>query len=121
MMDDMESREPLVRYSADRICLWRLCGNGACLRARACKGDVYSCVERLHGWLEAVEAEWARLPALENALETIEQVKVHRAWRKMVGRVLKGEHEDSVETLRLRKQLARQIDAMVAYEQSRKA
>jgi hypothetical protein len=33
-------RERALPFGADRICLWRLCADAGCRRARACRGDV---------------------------------------------------------------------------------
>jgi hypothetical protein len=35
-----------ARYYCDLICIWRLCGSTACLRARYCRGDGVSCFKR---------------------------------------------------------------------------
>jgi hypothetical protein len=34
------------RRFADLLCLWRVCGNAACRRARACRGRPHRCAER---------------------------------------------------------------------------
>jgi hypothetical protein len=38
---------PSARWLADLYCLWRLCGKTACLRARACNGDLRHCQRAL--------------------------------------------------------------------------
>ncbi len=35
-----------LRVLADLLCIWRLCGGGACRRARACRGRVHLCAKR---------------------------------------------------------------------------
>ncbi len=35
-----------LRSVADMLCLWRLCGNAACRRARSCRGSVHRCGRR---------------------------------------------------------------------------
>jgi hypothetical protein len=83
--DDKNLRETALRFGADRICLWRLCGKAGCLRARACRGDARRCAGRVRDWLEALDAEKrARrsFAAIERQLETMEQVRAYRAWRK---------------------------------------
>jgi hypothetical protein len=73
--DDKNLRETALRFGADRICLWRLCGNAGCLR---CAGLVLD-------WLEALEEEKRARPsfaAIESQLETMEELRAYRAWRK---------------------------------------
>jgi hypothetical protein len=82
---DRLSIENALRFGADRICLWRLCGNEVCLRARACRGDVRVCAGRLADWLEALDAEKrARrsFEEIERRLETVSELGAYRAWRK---------------------------------------
>jgi hypothetical protein len=40
-----------IRRIADMLCLWRLCGNAACRRARACRGRAQRCAKRNAGAL----------------------------------------------------------------------
>ncbi len=35
-----------LRRFANLLCLWRLCGNAGCRRARACRGRVHLCARR---------------------------------------------------------------------------
>ena len=83
--DDKNLRETELRFGADRICLWRLCGNAVCLRARACRGDARRCAGLVLDWLEALEEEKRARPsfaAIERQLETMEELRAYRAWRK---------------------------------------
>ena len=65
------SSELALRFGADRVCAWRICGDRACLRARACRGDVLHCADLMGGWLAAIEEEQRTrgdLVALEDGL-----------------------------------------------------
>src|SRR5689334_12013668 len=83
------SSELVLRFGADRVCAWRICGDRACLRARACPGDVLRCADLMGGWLAAIEEErraHGDLAALEGGLNTMEEVRAYRAWRKALDR-----------------------------------
>jgi hypothetical protein len=78
-------RERALRFGADRICLWRLCADAACRRARACRGDVRACAGRMVAWLAALEDERGARPdfaAIETGIETPAELKAYRAWRR---------------------------------------
>ena len=55
--NDKKSREDALRFGADRICLWRLCGKSPCVRARACRGDARVCAGLVRDWLELLDIE----------------------------------------------------------------
>ncbi len=77
--------ERALRFGADRICLWHLCGDRGCVRANACRGDVRRCSHLAETWLEAIDAEIkARLDfaEMERRIETAEELRAYRAWRK---------------------------------------
>jgi hypothetical protein len=38
-----------LRRCADMLCLWRLCANASCRRARSCRGRVHLCARRNFG------------------------------------------------------------------------
>ena len=62
--------EDFYRLYAERLQLWRLCGNASCRRARCCRGDPFRCCRRFADWAEAVKASAqrecdARNPAAE--------------------------------------------------------
>ena len=84
--DDRNLRERALRFGADRICLWRLCGKAVCLRARGCRGDARVCDAGLmRDWLEALDAEKRARRSfadIERPLSTPEGVRAYRAWRK---------------------------------------
>ncbi|MGB6909144.1 MAG: hypothetical protein WBE01_05340 [Methyloceanibacter sp.] len=40
------SEAETLRRFADMLCLWRLCGNAGCRRARSCRGRVHLCARR---------------------------------------------------------------------------
>ena len=44
------------RLYAERLQLWLLCGNAACRRAQACRGDPVRCCRRFADWAEAVKS-----------------------------------------------------------------
>ena len=53
-----ESKLPVgeqLRLYAKRLQIWRLCCKTACLRARACRGDLERCGERIGDWIDAVK------------------------------------------------------------------
>ena len=73
-----------MRFDADRLCLWCLCGNRACLRMRACKGDVRRCTSLAADWIDTInQALRSRrdFAALESGLKTMEEVRAYRIWR----------------------------------------
>jgi hypothetical protein len=47
--------EERFRLYVRRLQLWRLCGNAACHRARACRGEPKSCGRRFADWSEIVK------------------------------------------------------------------
>jgi hypothetical protein len=47
--------EQSYRLYAERLQVWLLCGNAACRRSRACRGDARDCGIRLADWAEAVK------------------------------------------------------------------
>ena len=83
--DDQKLREMTLRFAADRIFLWRLCGKRACLRAYTCRGDVRVCAGRVRGWMEALDEEKRARRSfedIEGQLKTPAEVRAYRAWRK---------------------------------------
>jgi hypothetical protein len=38
-----------LRRASDLLCLWRVCGNTVCRRARSCRGRAHLCVKRNRG------------------------------------------------------------------------
>lgn len=79
------SRERALRFGADRICLWHLCADRACQRAKACHGDVRACAGLMVSWLAAIDDEQRARPdfaAMESQIETPEELRAYRAWRR---------------------------------------
>ena len=103
-----------MRYTAERICLWRLCGNRACLRVRACRGDVRRCTSLMAGWIDAMEEEKKRVhgnfAGLESEIKTFEQLRVYLAWREALDRAVARDKADPRETERDRREVARLIE-----------
>lgn len=63
-----------VRISADLLLVWRVCRNGACRRARACRGDGEHCIQHNFPRLpEGVQEWYVRLlrPATDRPLEQV--------------------------------------------------
>ena len=113
-IDDRSLHDLTMRYAAERICLWRLCGNRACLRVRACRGDVRRCISLMADWIDAIEEEKKRVrgnfAGLESEIKTFEQLRVYLAWRELLDRAVAGEKEDPRETERDRREVARLIE-----------
>ena len=54
-------------------------------RAKACRGDVRRCSHLAETWLAAIDAETKARPdlaAIERGIETVEELRAYRAWRK---------------------------------------
>jgi|GEM_PF-6213303 len=83
--EDRSERERALRFGADRICLWVLCADHACRRAKACRGDVRVCGGRMAAWLAAFDEERRVRPdfaEIEWRIETAQELRAYRAWRK---------------------------------------
>ena len=81
---DRGERARTLRFGADRICLWCVCGNPRCRRAKACRGDVQACAGLMVAWMAALDAERRARPdfaAIESQIETAEELRAYRAWR----------------------------------------
>ena len=92
LRDDPCLRERVLRFGADMICLWRLCAEKACVRAKACRGDPRVCAGRMADWLDAIDtARFARpsFAEIERALQTPEDLRTYRAWRDALEQVLR--------------------------------
>jgi len=67
-------------------------------------------------WLAAIDEErraHGSFAALETELDTMEEVRAYRAWRKALDLALTEGPEDSAETARSREALKRQVAALV--------
>lgn len=83
--NDEKSREDALRFGADRICFWRLCGKPPCVRARACRGDARLCTALVRDWLELLDIEKRAergFADIERPLATPDELRAYRAWRK---------------------------------------
>jgi hypothetical protein len=121
---DGETRQRAMRFAADRVCAWSLCGRKACLHARACRGDVGRCAHSLSTWFAAIEAERRARPsfaAIEAELTTLAEMKAYRAWREALARAEKESKEDAKETEFLREDLKRRIAALAREARSGEA
>jgi hypothetical protein len=120
---DKTSSELVLRFAADRVCAWSICGDPSCLRARTCRGDRHRCAALLGGWLEAIEEEQRAhgdLAALEDSLHTMQEVNTFRAWRKALHRTKTQSRQEAAEVEQLRQDLLRRFNAMIQtaeYEQ----
>ncbi len=77
--------ERALRFGADRIALFHLCPDHKCKRAKACRGDVRACASLAETWLAAIDAETKARPdfaEMERRIETAEERRAYRAWRK---------------------------------------
>jgi hypothetical protein len=104
-----------MRFAADRVCAWSLCGDEACFRARACRGDVSRCARLLSAWFAAIEAERRARPslaAIEEELKTVAEWRAYRAWARALERAAKEGDEGPRETERLREELRRRVAAL---------
>ena len=114
MTDRKRSSALSLRFGATRLCLWRLCGKAACLRARSCHGDARVCLDLLSDWLAALEEEKRQRagfapPASEPA--TLAEVRAYLAWRETAGPPLAGAQEDRGAEA-MRRDLTRRILAL---------
>lgn len=81
------SMQRTLRYAADRICLWCLCGDSRCFRAKACRGDVRACGKLALDWLAALDEEMRTRPdfaEIERRIGTAAELSAYRAWRKLL-------------------------------------
>jgi hypothetical protein len=89
-----------ARWYSDFICIWRLCGSTACLRARSCRGDGVSCFNRclqlvppqVRNFLaEASKAQQAGLTWDEVIDRSPEGWRAVRDWSHAVAKSMPGE------------------------------
>ena len=95
-LKDHAAMERTLRFGADRICLWCLCGDAKCARAKACRGDVRRCAALITQWLEALDAAQFARPSfaeIERALATPQDLRAYRVWRDALGQVHDTSHE----------------------------
>jgi len=110
----MSNRQP-KRDSADRLCLWRLCGRLACVRARACRGDPRACANILRLWLGALAAR-ADTPGPKDTprVLTKEEARQLALFRSAVeqAEVKPVSIEDEAAADRLREDPARRLESL---------
>jgi hypothetical protein len=81
-----------LRRLADLLCLWRLCGNASCRRARTCRGRVLLCARRnfkclpggVRDWFEgflAAKSVGVPFEAFKDEMEGREETEAFFAWR----------------------------------------
>ena len=80
-----------LRIAADVCCLWRLCGNARCHRAKACRGAPHRCARNAPLLPEGVRdffvaflaAKQACIPFedFKDAMEDRDETKAYFAWR----------------------------------------
>ena len=87
------SEAEALRRVADMLCLWRLCANASCRRARRCRGRAHLCAARnFHAvpqgvrdfFLAFLAAKYAGLPfeAFKSKMEQSEEFMALSAWRR---------------------------------------
>jgi hypothetical protein len=80
-----------LRRFADMLCLWRLCANASCRRARCCRGRTHLCARRNFGavpdgardfFVAFLAAKHAGLPfeAFKDEMEHSDEVTAFAAW-----------------------------------------
>ena len=89
--DKESGRTRDLRIAADVCCLWRLCGNARCHRAKACRGAPHRCVRYARLLPEGVRdffvaflaAKQACIPFedFKDAMEDRDETKAYFAWR----------------------------------------
>ncbi len=115
MTGENDEMRRALRFGADMICLWRLCDQAECRRARACQGDAGQCGGRIAEWLEAIDQKRAAEPdffSIEMRLETREAFRAYRAWREALAHVLRGASTPARSTAYLREELMRKVVAL---------
>ena len=107
----------LLRYGADRLCLWVLCRRPSCLRAKACREDPESCTKLMRAWLAALEEASVAAPtvaAIEEQIATPYELRLYRQWRKAMALAADSPKTSPAETAPLREALRRKIQALKA-------
>ncbi len=84
--DNKKERELTLRFAANMLCLWHLCGNGGCRRARACRGNVRLCAGRVGNWFEALTKTRKEGLSFEEMEERLEgaYLAAFRRWKAAV-------------------------------------
>ncbi|MGH6826976.1 hypothetical protein [Methyloceanibacter sp.] len=85
-----------LRRASDLLCLWRVCGNAACRRARSCRGRAQLCARRNTSavpspardfFVTFLAAQYAGLPFedFRADMEGREETAAFFAWRNACG------------------------------------
>jgi hypothetical protein len=86
---------PTLRWAADMLWLWALCGKPACRRARACRRDPRQCNDRYAplvpqaagcGFIALTEARLAGRSADDARAEAPEDIAAYEDWLDRVAR-----------------------------------
>jgi hypothetical protein len=87
------SETEALRRFADMLCLWRLCANASCRRARSCRGRAHLCAQRnfraapdgvrdfFAGFLAAKSAGLS-FEAFKSEMEQSEEFMALSVWRR---------------------------------------
>ena len=89
------SEAEALRRFANMLCLWRLCGNAACRRAKSCRGRSHLCNQRYFPFLPEAVRDWFEcflaakyvdmsFEAFKEEMEDREETDAFFAWRKAV-------------------------------------
>lgn len=92
---DAQTMERTIRGWNDVLLLWRLCRNGACMRAKACRGEAQSCLqshfallpEGVRAWFAGVgeaQEEGLDFDAAMDWLDTTPAGEAFAAWQEAV-------------------------------------
>ena len=78
-------RERTLRFAANRVCLWYICGQPPCWRAKACRGDARACAGLIDAWFAAIDEDRRAHPdfaTIESRIETPQELRAYRFWRR---------------------------------------
>ncbi len=85
-----------MRSGANMLCLWRICGNAACRRAKSCRGRVHLCGPRnytllpegVRGFFElflAAKHDGIAFDEFKEEMQGRRETKAFGAWRRTAG------------------------------------
>jgi hypothetical protein len=74
----MTPHSPALRFTANLLCLWGLCANASCRRAKGCKGNPDDCVTR-YSPLAPEDARFGALATIQGGRDgaSIEEVRLY--------------------------------------------
>lgn len=87
------SEAEALRRFANMLCLWRLCGNAACRRAKSRRGRSHRCNQRYFPFLPEAVRDWFEcflaakyvdmsFEAFKEEMEEREETEAYFAWRR---------------------------------------